>query len=245
MFRDVTPETTAIGEASVHYLRSSHAIHQIVKSCPDAKFVVMLRDPLEFLPSYHTQMVFSLTENLTDFADAWQTSLRTLERDGIEAFTCEPELLNYSAAAMFGQQIQRLLQVVDRDKVLFLEFETLKRQPRLLYQQVVAHIGAVDDGRSDFPVHNAAHASRSNWLAGTLRKVQRASRGWAHQTWMRPVRNLGSSLWQWNQTGRARNPMTNDLRAELAEHFAADRELVGKLTGLDVTHWLKTTSLAH
>ena len=101
MFRDVTPETTAIGEASVHYLRSIHAIHQIVKSCPDAKFVVMLRDPLEFLPSYHTQMVFSLTENLTDFADAWQTSLRTLERDGIEAFTCEPELLNYSAAAMF------------------------------------------------------------------------------------------------------------------------------------------------
>jgi len=70
----------AVGEASVWYLSSASAVKNILDYAPEAKFIVMLRNPVEMAPSLHEEQVFTGRENVTDFAKAW--ALQDVRRRG-------------------------------------------------------------------------------------------------------------------------------------------------------------------
>jgi hypothetical protein len=64
-------ETNKIaGEASVFYLYSKVAIQNIAKFDQNAKLIVMLRNPIDIVHSFHAQLVFSGEEDERDFAEA-------------------------------------------------------------------------------------------------------------------------------------------------------------------------------
>ena len=58
-----------IGEGSVWYLYSECAADEIGQAVPDARIIVMLRDPVEMIPSLHSQFVYNGHEDLA-LADA-------------------------------------------------------------------------------------------------------------------------------------------------------------------------------
>src|SRR5210317_560697 len=59
LFAEATEQHIAIGEASVWYLRSKDAVANIENEIPEAKYIVMLRNPVEMAPSLHWQTVFN------------------------------------------------------------------------------------------------------------------------------------------------------------------------------------------
>ena len=59
-----------VGEASVHYLYSKCAAAEIKEFCPEARIIIMLRDPVEMLYSLHSQSIFSGNEVINDFEEA-------------------------------------------------------------------------------------------------------------------------------------------------------------------------------
>ena len=61
---------TRVGEASVWYLYSEYAIKNIHKYRPDAKLIVMLRDPVEVMQSLHKQLLWTMDENQPSFEKA-------------------------------------------------------------------------------------------------------------------------------------------------------------------------------
>ena len=58
------------GEASPQYMRSPTAAARIAELHPDARMIVILREPAAFLRSFHMQMVASHDENEKDFRKA-------------------------------------------------------------------------------------------------------------------------------------------------------------------------------
>ena len=74
----------AVAEGSVSYLDSPHALRQISNLNPEARFIVILRNPLEMLPSYHLQMCFTFMEDVENFATAW--SLQEMRARGERIF---------------------------------------------------------------------------------------------------------------------------------------------------------------
>src|SRR4051794_9278975 len=52
-------EHKAIGEGSVSYLYAPYALQQILSINPQAKFIAILRNPLDMLPSYHLRLRFT------------------------------------------------------------------------------------------------------------------------------------------------------------------------------------------
>src|SRR5262245_38442672 len=62
----------ALGEASPSYLYSRTAIRAIDRMFPAARFIVMVRNPLEMMPSYHARLLFTLDEDVADFETAWR-----------------------------------------------------------------------------------------------------------------------------------------------------------------------------
>lgn len=58
-------------DASTHTLRSVDAIEQVLDLVPDARFIILLRDPVEAVPAFHGQLLRHFVEPATDFATAW------------------------------------------------------------------------------------------------------------------------------------------------------------------------------
>src|SRR4051794_4338919 len=58
LFDRVLPQHTAIGEASVWYMHSSDALQRIKAEMPQVRLVVMLRQPIDFLRSLHSDLVW-------------------------------------------------------------------------------------------------------------------------------------------------------------------------------------------
>lgn len=58
------------GEGSTWYLFSKRAAKEIYDFNPDAKIIIMLREPVEFLRSLHNQLLFDGNEDIEDFQEA-------------------------------------------------------------------------------------------------------------------------------------------------------------------------------
>ena len=71
LFRHAREEHKAIGEASVWYLCSAVAVHNILQYQPASRFIVMVRNPIEMAPALHGEMLLAGLENAQDFCEAW------------------------------------------------------------------------------------------------------------------------------------------------------------------------------
>ena len=47
------------------------AVPRILEDNPDARFIVILRDPAEAAHAYHSELLYNLSEEVTDFRAAW------------------------------------------------------------------------------------------------------------------------------------------------------------------------------
>ncbi len=79
LFADAAPDQVA-GEASPQTIRSLSAAREIAALRPDAKIVVLLREPAAFLRSLHLQLVVTNIEDEPDFGKA--LALERLRRSG-------------------------------------------------------------------------------------------------------------------------------------------------------------------
>ena len=66
-FRSASEYHMAVGEASVFYLFSHKAVSNILVYQPKARFVVMLRNPIYMVYSWHSEALQSFGETEADF----------------------------------------------------------------------------------------------------------------------------------------------------------------------------------
>jgi hypothetical protein len=238
LFKDATDEHLAVGEATVWYLYSQAAIPAIERELPGARFLVMLRNPVDMAYALHEQMVMGSVEREQDFARAWHMSAERRQGHGAWLWVTEPRRLDYQGVCSLGEQVGRLFTLVPRTRVLLLVLEDVREDPHREYLRVLRFLGLPDDGRSDFPVHNPAKRVRSPVVQAMLKAAKKGD--FVFQS------NLGLSaghptLWRMlytlNRSPRPRPPLTSDLRSELQEFFAKDIAQLEGLMGRDLSHW--------
>jgi hypothetical protein len=97
LFRKAQKEHVAVGEASVWYLSSSQAVNNILEYNPNARFIVMVRNPIEMAQALHGQMLIAGLECVQDFSKAW--SLQEERRQGLRL---PPPFPGHSGASCMG-----------------------------------------------------------------------------------------------------------------------------------------------
>jgi Sulfotransferase domain len=223
----------AVGEASVWYLASSTAATNILNYSPEAKFIVMLRDPADMAPSLHEELLFTGREEVADFAEAW--SLQEARRNGrrLPVMIWEPKFVQYGEACSLGKQVARLLETVSARQVKFLLLEDVARDPAAAYRSVLQFLGVSDDHRRDFQAHNQAKARRWRGLVAVAWVVNCA----------KSALDIEGGLGIWkridaiNRVERPRAPIAEDMRRTLRDYFASDVALLQNLIGRDLGHW--------
>lgn len=242
-FAEVPRSVTAVGEATAMYLYSTEAIRQIRQRFPDARLVVMLRNPIELAASFHAQQLVGRSEDVDDFERAWRLQSDRKEGRLLPQKVREPKFLQYGEVARLGAQVARLLDLCPRSAVEILIFDDFSAKPRDCYRRILDFLEVEDDNRDDFPVFNERRTVRHGKLANIINRpppsVSRMVATGKRILGLRPG-DVGilDGLRRWNSSPAKQVELRPDFRAELAEFFEDDVRLLSSLVDRDLTHWL-------
>jgi hypothetical protein len=235
-------QARVVGEASTMYLISETAASNIVEFNAQARLIVMLRNPVEVARAYHMQKLLVFQEDQADFESAWKLQAARQRGECVPANCPDALMLQYGSIPRFGVQVERLLQRVSRESILFVRYEDFKRDPRAVYRNVLRFLQLPDDDRDDFPVFGAARAHRFPLIGklfhnppALVRYPMRA----LHRHLVRKryplIEKLKRSLYR-NQPRKTPSP---ELQAEMLEHFRPDVLALERLLGWNLQDWLR------
>src|SRR5690625_19321 len=221
-----------LGEATPRYLQSNRAVPEILARCPDPRFIVMLRDPVELATSQHNQRVKSGKEDL-DFEAAWKLQEERIRGRSLPAGVDDGRLLQYGYHGLLGKQMQRLLRRVCRKYVHWIFYGDFKQNPKRSYRQLLNFLELPDDGRTQFSRRNSSVMYRSWWLENGLKKVRCSRKRYGLPGGL----GINALIDRFNKVpGKA--SLRPEFKRELQEYFREDVNLLGELTGRDLSSWL-------
>ena len=238
----------AVGEASPFYLFSKVAFENMKAFDPDARIIISLRNPVDFIQSYHQLNLSLLREDEPDLARAWE--LQDLRREGqnLPKSAREPELLMYGEVGQFGVHIKRLFSIFPRGQVKVILLENLAADTQAVYEDILNFLNLPSDGRTDFQRVNANFENKSQFLAKLFHPPQPV-----YQFFMKTISLFGvgfmervsviyNRIERLNTKATSRPAMDPTLRAQLTEYFHPDIELLSELIEQDLSAWLATES---
>ncbi len=237
----------AVGEGSVSYLYSADVIERIRGWNPEARFIALVRDPLQMLPSYHLRMLFLLQEDERDFTKAWELQAARARGNGIPKLCLDPRLLLYGEVAKLGAQVERLFAVAGRERSLVVVFDDLAAEPLAVYRRVLEFLHVDYDGRTRFKPKYESRTYRYRWLQRLLyvpairggKVVDTLQRRARKRNKDGPRRNsLIKRLTHWNTVSARPAPLTPRMEAIVRERLMPDVEHLSNLLDRDLTRWL-------
>jgi len=140
LFADARPDQLA-GDGSPQYLRSPEAAARIAEQRPDARIIAILREPVSYLRSYHTDSVKSNLENERDLgaAMALEAERRAGRRlpPGIE----NPAWLLYSEHVRYLEHLRRFEAVFGPEQILVLIYDDYRSDAEATVRRVLNFLG--------------------------------------------------------------------------------------------------------
>lgn len=128
----------AIGDLSVSYFLHEEVPRRIFEVSPDARIVILLRDPVA---RAYSDFTFSRTLGIEP-ETVFHEALRRYEDRGSPKWYLSRY---YVEQGMYCAPVRRYQDTFGRERVLLLLFDDLTRNPRELFSKIATHIG-VDPG---------------------------------------------------------------------------------------------------
>lgn len=227
-----------VGEASAYYIFSKSAASDIKAYNPEAKIMIMLRNPVDMVYSLYWQQRRIGNEDLVTFEAALAAEPERSRGLRLPRGCSNPLALRYTEAGKFTTHVRRFLDTFGPSRVLCLLLEDVTAKPAETYKKTLAFL-EVDDTftPSAFSVHNEAVLVRNPWL----HKQLASARAQVRRGTFRYKRQLQQLLWVLMmanlKNGRppALEPRT---RALLLETFRRDVQELQVLLGRDLSSWL-------
>jgi hypothetical protein len=229
------------GDASPAYMFSQTAIANIHEYNPDAKLIVMLRNPVETVYSSHSQLLYSLFEDEEDFGRAW--ALQTARKNGenIPAKCREAALLQYREVAAYPEQLERLFEVFPKDRVKIILFDEFVKDTSLVYNEVIEFLGLDEFSSVDFSIRNPRKKSRYAILNSIIHSppdflvklLRSAGKGMLHR-WIIKTHGWLKNI---NTEVVAKEEIPADTRRMLYEVFEEDIRRLEVILGRDLSSW--------
>jgi hypothetical protein len=227
-----------IGDASVFHLFSATAAQAIRSFQPDARILVMLRDPVAWLPSYHSQMLFNGDEILSDLAAALAAEPARSRGLELPAHLRFPQRLLYSRVARFSEQLERYFDAFGRERVHVLIFEDVVRDSERVLRGTLDFLGVDPAHCQGFELANPNRKIRSPAFSEFLKRppdvvaklVTALLPAATRQSLRRALRGLNSSA-------APREPLPPALREQLCERFRPEVLRLEQLLGRRLPGW--------
>jgi hypothetical protein len=195
------PEDAVRLESTPFYLYTRGARHRITEELPEAKLIVIVRDPIDRAYSNWMHLWVDGLEPISDFVEAWRAE------DNRVASGWAP-FWHYRRLGRYGEQLADLLGRVERERVFVLRYWQLVSQPKETLNRVAGFLGIAEDQVSMIPPDNARPYVQPGARASVLGRVIRAGAGagtyLSPHVWRRASKPLVSLLQHGGATQRPR-----------------------------------------
>jgi hypothetical protein len=230
-------EGQIIGEKSAIYLLSDVAAQNVKDFNPDAKIIIILRNPVDFMFSLHAQTLYGGHEDIADFAEA--LAAEPERREGgrpVETGLFRVQRLNwYKYAAHFSPQVERFYDVFGKESVKVIIFDDFKNNTPQVYAETCEFLGVDSSFEPEYTVKNPRQEFRSR----ALRDFTRKPPSWMNTDNSRLSRFVIKRVRHWNTITVEKAVMDPDLRKRLVEEFKPEVNRLGQLLERDLSHWSK------
>lgn len=242
LFAQAGSQHRIVAEGSTSYLRSTDAVPDILAFNPKARFIVMLRNPVEVVQAFHMEQIYAQHEDEADFAKAW--SLQDAREQGryLPKRAAGGDFVLYRKAAAFANQIERFTNTVPPDQRHIIVFDDFKSDAGKVYRQALQFLDLPDDGRTDFGAVNASHGQRFPGLARfilyppkVLEKPMRSLRRSLLENPPPGIRQLKAMM----NVKRERDAVDLAVLAEVRAYFEPEVSRLSVLLERDLTHWTR------
>ncbi len=222
---DAAPAGQLRGESTPFYLYRPDAQIRIRDLIPDARFIVILRDPVERAHSNWTHLWSAGLDPVGDFVQACAAEERRIAAGWADFW-------HYQALGRYGEQLEHLHTVFPQDQVLAFRYRTLIEQPAMVLDRICAFLRVPRGVVTEVPRENVtAHPDltiRHRALSAALRI--------GHAVPGVPTEALERML---QRDSPPRRPLTWEERRALIPRFEADIRLLERVTGEEFSDWLQ------
>lgn len=235
-------DTRAIGDGSVSYIYSPEAIRQALRLDPRAKFIAAVRNPVDMLRSYHQRLLFSLDEEVVDFATAWGLQQERAVGRSLPDACREPRALQYGDIGRLGEHVQRLFEVAGRERCKVVVFDDFIKDPRATYLKLLDFVGIDDDGRSKFKPTRSNAGFKSRWLQQYSMNpppwVYRLIRISNAKSLSR-LKGIRKRIKKFNRAQAKPVPVDEQMATMLKDYYRDDVAKMSALLDRDLSGWLQ------
>lgn len=225
LFESVTMES-AIGEASVRYLYFEDAVKNIKKYTPNAKFVLILRHPVDRLYSHYCMMRRYGLEPLSLEKALEEEDNRIAKSWGWD--------WHYKSVSKYGEQLEKYFKIFDRAHFKIILYEDFKSDLEGCLKEIYTFLKVKDDFISNFkrsknvgflPKNYAVHA----WLKKEKNRtfLKKVLPGKLYYKSVQIVESI-------NQ--RPISKLNNNVKDDLTEYFKKDIQKLESLLEIN-TNW--------
>ncbi|SFL59636.1 sulfotransferase family protein [Nitrosomonas communis] len=248
-FAHFTAGCRAVGEGTVTYLYQPEAIKRIQQFNPNARFIVLVRNPLAMLPSYHQRLRYLLQEDEPDFEKAWALQSTRARGELVPKLCLDARLLAYSEIAKFGAQMQQLYAITERERTHVIVFDDLVADPLGVYQRALEFLHVDYDGQTRFERKYQSRMYRYRWLQRLLylpvmrhgKVIDTLQRRLYHYNQDNSKRRgLISRLTAWNIIKESPAQLSPRMAAIVRKSLQGDIQLLSSLINRDLSSWLDT-----
>ena len=236
LFEDAAPGQI-IGEASTFYLYSKSAPGEIEQYNPKAKIIIMLRNPIDFLHSLHSQFLFSGNEDIVDFEEALK-----LEEERIQGKYL-PENIDMLDKVYYKEhvsripgQVQNYINIFGRENVTILILEDLQNDPVRCYKKILKMLNVNMEFTPDISIHNPNKVVRSFQIRNIIKRYHiylGKLRGIFYNKSIGIIRYFIKR----NTKEIKRKPIPLDLRIKLNNELKSNIEQLETIINRDLNHW--------
>ena len=214
------------GEASVSYLYSSHAAQLIYQYNPQAKIIILLRNPVERSWSHYKmeKRMGILKEDFQSAFEKWKDSSHPIwGKDPI-----------FLSGGLYYNQVKRFMDVFPREQLFICLYDDYKINADKTLHQILNFIGVNDATPHEFVKNKVANEARKsiidNFLpSGKLKTILRKF-----------VQRIGIHRFlKQVLTSENNEPLSKDHKMALHKYYSSDIEKLELLLNINLSNWKK------
>ena len=162
-----------VGEASTSHMFSKVAAKEIKKFNPNAKIIIGLREPAEFLYSLHAEYVYACREPELNFEKALNLEKKRIEGIGLKKRMIVPSKLIYSNRVKYFEEVKRFHDTFPKNQIKVFIFDDLKKNPYKVYEEILDFLDVKDKNfKPNFEITNVNKSIRNHFIARITKNIK-------------------------------------------------------------------------
>lgn len=231
---------------SVEYIFFDKALARIKKDCPNARFILILRDPVERLYSafrYFKKMQLEVEDNLLSASIDKREERMHSDNYAIK------NSLTYIDHGLYAKQLKSFYKYFSPEQIHICFFDDLKEHKEKLINRIYNFLEVSDSFEPNFVIKNMTGKVRNNLLQKVLFKRSKLRKFMVDNIldYIFPLQKRTELRWklkEWNTIKKdvksSKKEKMSDLeRQTLLRYFIKDIEELEDMLNVDLTKWKK------